>query len=618
MTLLDPRGLWLLAFAPALLLVVAWALRPRRRVVAAFSLVREAVDALPVLSSSYRRRRQLQVAALVLGVTSLALAAGGLVLGEASSQPLVAIVLVDHLANWKDTAGAPAGWTGMGAAASALLGRFRRDDRVLLLRSDTGLVGEGPLSPRAAGALAARMLPSELPLDVKATLDLVRLFGEVYHPRAVFVLTPAPTRWTAAGERFPVPPTIIATPAPPPAGNLALLDVEVNRSLLQPREVGLFFRVGYQAPPGTVAPLAAIATVLNNAAVVRREEFSLPPGGNRVFVLPRTVLEPGLLQVRLDPPDAFPGDNIFSTAIRSRPFQEAVLVSAGNPPLEAALRALPGLSLTVERPGASLAGSTGKVVVFDGVLPQPGPESQLVIHPPGSYPGIAYRGEAQNLRLVEAEPGQPLLQGVSLADLTLGTLPIYEPEHFFEVIAHADGHPLLLLGRTPQGGRIAQISFDPREAAWVYTPSFPILIANLMGWLGEESAGSRSYFRVGESLPDHLRSSLTRLDDPDARTFGAARLREIVAPFPLAGTYRVAGGGLGATARQEVFVNLLDEGVSREMVFPVRVPPGPPPSAIFPRPFRFDASGLSLLAGILFLIAEWAVAPRDTRGRWQT
>lgn len=617
MTLLDPRGLWLLAFVPALALVVAWALRPRRRVLAAFPLLRAAVEALPVLPSSHRRRRQLQGAAAVLAVGSLALAASGLVVGEASSQPLVAIVLVDHLANWKDAAGAPAGWNGMGAALDALLGRFRHDDRVLLLRSDAGLVGGGPLSPRAARILAARLPPSELPLDLQGALDLVALFGEVHRPRAVFLLTPAPARWLAAADRFPLPPTVIATPSPPPAGNAALLDVELNRSLLQPREVGIFFRAGYRAPPGAAAPLAAVATVLNNATVVRREEFSLPPGGERVFVLPRLVLEPGLLQVRLEPPDAFPGDNTFSTAVRSRPFQEAVLVSAGNPPLEAALSALPGLALTVERPGAGLAGSSGKVVVFDGVLPQAGPESQLVIHPPGSYPGIAYRGEAQNLRLVEGEPDHPLLQGVSLTDLTLARLPIFEPEHFFEVVAHADGHPLVLLGRTPQGGRIAHVSFDPREAAWVHTPSFPILIANLMGWLGEESAGSRAYFRVGESLPDHLLARLSRIEDPDARVYRSGRLDEVAAPFLLAGTYRVAGGGLDAQARQEVFVNLLDEGVSREMTVPAISPPGPSPSAIFPRPFRFDASGLLLFAGVLFLVAEWAVAPRATRGRWQ-
>jgi hypothetical protein len=617
MTLLDPRGLWLLVFAPVLLLVLAWAFRPRRRVLAAFSLLLADTGALPLLSSSYRRRRRLQAVALVLAVVSLALGASGLVVGQASSPPVVAIVLVDHLANWRDAAGAAAGWDGMGAAAGALLGRFRHDDRVLLLRSDVGLVGGGLLPPRQARILAAQMLPSELPLELDATADLLGLLVEMHHARAVFVLTPAPGRWSEVARRSPVPPTVIATPAPARAGNAAVFDVEVSRTLLQPSEVGIFFRVGYQAPPGDARPLAAGATVRNNSPGVRREAFALPAGGERVFELPRKVLEPGLLQVRLEPPDAFPGDNVFSTAIRSRPFQEAVLVSAGNPQLEAALRALPGLSLTLERPGANLGAPSGKVVVFDGVPPQPRPESQLVIHPPGSYPGIVYRGEAQNLRLVDAESGHPLLRGVSLTDLTLERLPVYEPEHYFEVIAHADGHPLVLLGRTPQGGRIAQVSFDPREAAWVHTPSFPILIANLMGWLGEESAGSRSYFRVGESLPEHLSGSLTRVVDPDARSHGADRLREVVAPFARAGEYRVTGAG-GADARHVLFVNLLDEGVSRAAVPPAVATAWPEPPSIFPRPFRFDASGVLVFAAALFLFAEWAVAPRATQGRWQT
>ena len=154
----EPSGLILLLFIPLFLFILLRSLRRRRREIAAYHLIREIVDSLPFLPRSYLLRWKAQVVLLIGAVLLAVLAAGGLLLGSPSSEPMEAVIVVDHLVNWSDRNG----WKSLLAKTRSLIGKFRRDDRILLISSDPGTISEGFVSPGRASRLVGRLLPSDM------------------------------------------------------------------------------------------------------------------------------------------------------------------------------------------------------------------------------------------------------------------------------------------------------------------------------------------------------------------------------------------------------------------------------------------------------------------------
>jgi hypothetical protein len=288
-----------------------------------------------------------------------------------------------------------------------------------------------------------------------------------------------------------------------------------------------------------------------------------------------------------------------------------LLVTEENPPLEAALRALPGLDLQVARPSADSAAGRETVRVYDQVAPRETTGNILAIAPPEGLPGIGYRGDAANPRVVRADATSFLLRGVALENLRIARLPIYEMPSGMEVLATADGYPLLAAGRAAGGGRLVLLAFDPRESEWVFDPSYPILVANAVAWLAESPEGTRSSFLVGDPLPGALAAGLRTLIDPAGR-------RQPTPPdgwdsfrFPMPGRWRVEGDGPATSG--EVFVNLLNESVSTAQGLP---PAATAPAAEFPRrPFRAPGRDPLLVAALVLLVLERIVAPTQRAGR---
>jgi hypothetical protein len=287
------------------------------------------------------------------------------------------------------------------------------------------------------------------------------------------------------------------------------------------------------------------------------------------------------------------------------------LVTEGNAPLEAALRAVPGVDLALSTPEEARGGA-GRIRVFDRVPPAGRGGSVLVIAPPQGLPGLPYRGDAVEPREIRAAAAGVLLRGVETAHLRPRRLPILVLPDGVEPVLTADGHPLVAAGRTREGGRLALIAFDPAESGWIRDPSFPILVANLVAWLAEDSPATRSAMLVGERLPGDLGGAVRRLTGPAGAAVPAPPAGWDEFRFPLPGRWQVEGAG---DASGEIFVNLLDERVSAAMA-PRAPPPAAHPDPAPPRrPFRLDARAALLAAAIALLVLERLVAPRLPAGR---
>jgi len=608
----SPSGLLLLAAVPIAALLLLRRLRRRERPAAAFFLLRDLVDALALLPRSFLWRQRLRVALFLLALTCAALAAGGLVLGNADDPPQRVVIVLDHLALRRDAEGRPADWQRVTEAAAGLARNLRTDDRVLVVRPDTGLLGGGPLQPRQAATLIAGLRPSALPSDTAATMDLLALLERIHAPSLVAVVTPSPVRWRPhIADRGPAW-RILPVPSAAAGTNHAILDAEVRPDLMRAGRVALFFRVGSLGEPGPATDLGLTVTL--DGREIARRSFRLAPGETRAEVFPDLETGAGLLEVALSPTDAFPDDNHFLTPVRERVTVPALLVTEENPPLEAALRALPGLELTVARASAGVPGSKAVVRVYDGVAPPGLAGNLLVVAPPEGMHGIGYRGDLPFPSVVRADTTHFLLQGVSLANLRVRRLLSYEVPSGLEVLASADGRPLIAAGRMGGKSRLVLLAFDPRDTEWVYDPSFPILVANIAAWLAESPEGSRSSFVVGDFLPQDLAGDVRGIVDsaggrPPAPPGGWGGFR-----FPAPGRWRIEGRTSQSSG--EVVVNLLDESVSASQApQPPDRPAAPPPPPPAPRPFRAEARNLFLAAALVLLLLEQLVAPPLRAGR---
>ena len=428
------------------------------------------------------------------------------------------------------------------------------------------------------------------------------------------IVTPDPGRWSAAvsgrGEGW----RIVGVPPPPgPGGNHALLDVELRPDFFTPGRLALFCRVGsFGAGAGSASETLTLRVSRDGAALAERS-FPLAAGESRAEVFPEIDAGPGLLRVEVSPHDRFPDDDIYLAPLRARPALPVELVTEGNAPLEAALRAIPGVDLALSRPPGGRY-QAGRIRVFDRVPPPDERGALLVIAPPQGMPGLAYRGDAVEPRDVRAAGGGALLRGVATEHLRPKRLPILVLPGGVEAVLTADGHPLVAAGRTQGGARLALIAFDPAESGWTRDPSYPILVANLVAWLAEGAAGTRSSLLVGDRFPGSLAPAVRRLIDPAGTAAPEPPGGWGEFGFPVPGAWRVEGAGPDAGG--EIFVNLLDERVSAAMAPPPAREPAAHAGAAAPaRPFRFDARGALLAAAIALLVAERLVAPRRPAGR---
>lgn len=166
----------------------------------------------------------------------------------------------------------------------------------------------------------------------------------------------------------------------------------------------------------------------------------------------------------------------------------ALLVTEGNLFLEQVFSVLPGVEAFKTTPGSDLLDENGAAAfdlyVFDGIpVPQPPPAADmLIINPPEGSGGELFTvngifSDTVAIRLANS----PLLQFVDWRDVNVRQAKdVAAP--WAETLVQAQGGPLLQIGQRG-GHRIALINFDLRDSDLPLQVAFPILMANITGWL---------------------------------------------------------------------------------------------------------------------------------------
>ncbi len=188
-----------------------------------------------------------------------------------------------------------------------------------------------------------------------------------------------------------------------------------------------------------------------------------------------------VLEARLAAGDPLPLDDV-AWAVRSRAATRRVLlVTPGNLFLERALELQPGLEITRLAPDQPIPAEEYDLIVRDGPLTATLPAGNLwAIGPYGTLTGTF-----TNTAVVRSAD-DPLLRYVDLGDVHVARAWRVEPPPGARVLVEAAGGPLLLVAERPEG-RLALLTFQLYDSDLPLQVAFPILVANLSGWLLPQS-----------------------------------------------------------------------------------------------------------------------------------
>lgn len=383
------------------------------------------------------------------------------------------------------------------------------------------------------------------------------------------------------------------------------------------------------------------ASVANYGAVERRiiisfysdgqlfsaEQLMVPAGGSADVVLETLPAEPAVYEARLSLPagttdaerfDALPLDDRAYAIYQPPAAGRVLLVTPGNVFLEQVFAALAGnLGLSPFRlnAGQPLPAEAFDLYVFDGVISGTLPTGAdlLLVNPPNNElfeVGGTYT-QTTPVRVLS----DPLTQfvdwsGVHLLQACDVTLPDWA-----RPLVQTDVGPLVFAGE--QGGRrVAVLAFDLHDSDLPLQVTFPVLMANLLGYLSPAQAfAAGEGLRPGEALviKPSGGDNVVTIVDPGSVEYAATATEAgvIFAQTNRLGLYtvRTNQGVLGRFA-----VNLFDPAESNiTPAATIRI--GRADVAAAPREAQgeFEIWPWLAVAALAFLLVEWWVYHRGNR-----
>jgi Mg-chelatase subunit ChlD/uncharacterized membrane protein len=490
-TFLSPWALALLAVA----LPVLWLLhRGRRSIlmpVSSLFLWREAAEAAGASSSPRRRERDwlLALDTAILLALALALARPARLAPEGRSVALVLDVSLSMSA--RETGGTRLHLAR--AKAEDLLLELRPEDLVMVVAgSSMPRVVQDPTLDRQAVRRALRALE---PTGGGARLgDAIGLaLSTLEQGSEVFVFSDG-AGGASVPERLDAP-AIRHIDVGETSDNVAIARLAARRNVSSPFDQEIFVEVRNFSERERSVPLR----LADGTGVLLDTTLRIPSRESRSASVRGTFPEESVIEAAIDAGDALPLDDRAYAVVAAEEPASLLLVTAGNPFLEAALSSLSSIRLTVASPEAYRRATTpSDVVVFDRTLEGSGDEERaLVIYPPER------RAEARLEPIEVRDSRHPLLHLVDFTGLALGAASSMVASPADRVIAAAGGEPVLVAGVSDRGRRVG-VSGELLAGGFPLSSSFPILVANAIEWLRASDGGDARPLVAGErgDVPD--------------------------------------------------------------------------------------------------------------------
>ena len=185
--------------------------------------------------------------------------------------------------------------------------------------------------------------------------------------------------------------------------------------------------------------------------------------------------------------DFLPLDDVAWAVHEGGVSNRTLMVTEGNLFLEQVFTVLPGIEAFKVPPGSDLLAAEDfdyDLVIFDGVaLPDPPPAADmLIINPQAGGEGglFSVNGTFSNTITTQLEESS-LLQFVAWNEVDVRQAQRVSAP-WAQTLVQAEGGPLVQIGEQ-NGRRIAILTFDLRDSDLPLQIAFPILMANITGWL---------------------------------------------------------------------------------------------------------------------------------------
>ncbi len=273
--------------------------------------------------------------------------------------------------------------------------------------------------------------------------------------------------------------------------NLRVLLVGNNTENMGLRKIGL------RRAAGDSEVWEILVTVHNYGSRVREAVISAavsasPAGAQRLVLAPHSEQEAtfsyrtratGILQVRLLPNDAFPGDNRAQVELpASAPL--AVTVYSDKPEALKPLLAAAGQITAVYKTTAQYVETDKGLVMLDNFRPAKRPLAPSIwIDPPAEFSPIPIRARISNPSQLRWLTDNPLGLGLRTRDVRLSSASVFNTAPGDIKVAETDQGPVIVA--RPANPKMVAIGFHP--SAMRYELATPLLFANIFRWIAPDT-----------------------------------------------------------------------------------------------------------------------------------
>jgi VWA domain-containing protein/aerotolerance regulator-like protein len=297
--------------------------------------------------------------------------------------------------------------------------------------------------------------------------------------------------------------------------NVAITTMQARRSYEDPAKVEVFAelanfgaeRVTCDVQLSVNGDLLTVRSV-SLGTCTRREGDAVEPGRASVS-FGFTRAQGGVIEVRHLADDELACDNAAWSILQPPRRLRVLLVTKGNPTVEAALRACPLEQLELASPDEFAAMDLALLeaeqpydaIVLDRVAPEALPRGRYVClgaSPPGA--GATLGEELKTPVIVDWRARHPATQYVRFENLYVARSQRLDAPRDAEVLAEFADAPALVVTRR-KGSTFVLVAFDPLQSNWPFEPGFVMFFYNATRFLGlEEASGRRDALRVGEPI----------------------------------------------------------------------------------------------------------------------
>lgn len=301
------------------------------------------------------------------------------------------------------------------------------------------------------------------------------------------------------------------------------------------------------------------------------------------------------------PGDALAADDTAYAILPAHRVMRVALVTNHNPFLEKSLQTQPRVQLTTITPARYVDARTYDAVVFDRFAPRRHPMvPAILIRPPGVDWLPPPAKEAANLSVAGWNAAHPLLENMSLADLSVDQarfVTLQGRDGAESVIVNAPGGMPLIVARE-DASRWVLVSFALEASNFPLQAGFPIFMNNALNWLvGEGGYLARGLGSIEIPVSDAHVMAADGTELP-SRPIAGGRVFESDAP----GLFTA----VSAHQRLWIAVNLLDRRTTEinKSALAQYKPSAADPAGVHPV-FGIDLSFMLVLGALLLLVIEW-------------